>query len=123
MICLVVGGVVEKQKIAAKITEIGGENVSVAVKSDIEAAMMVKAGQAEYYLGACATGGGGALAMALAILTRQKCATVSMPGRLPQASEIKQYLTEGKVAFGFTGDHVDLAVPLIMKAILEKEQK
>ena len=120
MIRFVVGGAVDKQKVAQMIKEIGGDKVSVEIKSDIEAAMAVKNGKADYYVGACATGGGGALAMAMAILTAQKCVTISMPGKPPQEADVKKAVTEGKVAFGFTNDHIEKAVPYIVNAILEK---
>lgn len=120
MIKFVVGGQVEKENIAKLIKEIGGDNVEVQVKSDLQAASDVKTGKAEYYLGACHTGGGGALSMAMALLTRDKCITVSMPGRSPKEEEIVKAVSEGKVAFGFTGDHYDKAVPVIIKEILKK---
>jgi hypothetical protein len=120
MIRFVVGGAVDKQKVAQMIKEIGGDKVSVEIKSDIEAVMAVKNGEADYYVGACATGGGGALAMAMAILTAQKCATISMPGRPPKEADVKKAVADGKVAFGFTNDHIEKAVPYIVKAISEK---
>ena len=44
--------------------------------------MAIKTGAADFYLGACNTGGGGALAMAIALLGMGQCATVSMPGNI-----------------------------------------
>lgn len=120
MVRIVVGGQVEKQNIANMVKEIGGEKVEVQVKSDLQAANDVKLGKADYYLGACHTGGGGALSMAMALLTRDKCATVSMPGKPPKEENIIKVVSEGKVAFGFTGDHLDKAVPIIVREILKK---
>jgi len=120
MIKFVVGGQVEKQNIADLVKELGGEKVEVVVKSDLQAANDVKTGKADYYLGACHTGGGGALSMAIALLTRDKCATVSMPGKQPKEAEIVKAVSEGKVAFGFTGDHYEKAVPIIVNEILKK---
>lgn len=120
MIKIVVGGAIEKQNIADLVKKIGGEKVSVDVMSDMQAAMAIKTGKAEYYLGACHTGGGGALSMAMALLTRDKCATVSMPGKAPKEEDIVKAVADGKVAFGFTGDHYEIAVPIIMREILQK---
>lgn len=120
MIKFVVGGQVEKQSIADLIKKIGGEKVEVQVKSDIQAANDVKTGKADYYMGACHTGGGGALSMAMALLTRDKCATVSMPGKPPKDEDISKAVEDGKVAFGFTGDHFELAVNKIMDEILKR---
>ena len=121
MIRIVVGGQVEKQNIADLAKEIGGDDVEVQVKTDLHAANDVKTGKADYYLGACHTGGGGALSMAIALLTRDKCATVSMPGKPPKEEEIIDAVCKGKVAFGFTGDHYEKAIPIIIREILKKE--
>lgn len=120
MIRIVVGGQVEKQAIADLVKDLGGDKVSVEVKTDLQAANDVKTNKADYYLGACHTGGGGALSMAMALLTRDKCATVSMPGKPPKEEDIVKAVAEGKVAFGFTGDHFDKAVPIIIREILNK---
>jgi hypothetical protein len=118
MIRIVVGGQIDKEKIADMIKEIGTDKVSVSVKSDIEAAMAIKTGQADYYLGACHTGGGGALAMAIALLGMGLCTTVSMPGTMKCEAEIIQEINNGKKAFGFTPQHADQVVPIILKKIL-----
>lgn len=117
---IVVGGAIDKQKLAEEIKKVGGDMVQVQVMSDIEAAMSVKSGSADYYLGACMTGGGGALAMAMAFLGAHKCATVSMPGNPPKEEAVRKAFEQGKVAFGFTNDHIEKAVPMILNLILEK---
>lgn len=116
---IVVGGQVDRQKIANKIKEIAGEKVEVEIMDDIKAATAIKNGEADYYFGACHTGGGGALGMAMAILTSDKCATVSMPGKGPKKENIKKEVEAGKVAFGFTADHIDKTVTLLLKNILD----
>ncbi len=121
MIRFVVGGQVEKDNIAKLVKEIGGDMVEVQIKSDLHAANDIKTGKADYYLGACHTGGGGALSMALALLTRAKCATISMPGKPPKEEDVAGAVAEGKVAFGFTGDHFEMSVDLIVKEILKKQ--
>lgn len=118
MLRIAVGGAIDKPKVAEAIKKIGGERVEVKIMSDIEAAMAVKNGKADYYIGACATGGGGALAMAMALIGAAKCATVSMPGKPPKEQDVLKALKNGKVAFGFTNDHIEKAVPMIMNAIL-----
>ena len=120
MIKFVVGGQVEKQQIAGLVKEIGGDKVEVQIKTDLQAASDMKTGKADYYLGACHTGGGGALSMAIALLTRDKCVTVSMPGKQPKEEEIIKAVAEGKIAFGFTGDHYEKAVSVIVNQILKK---
>jgi hypothetical protein len=53
---IVIGGQVEREALADLVKTIGGDRVEVSVKNDIEAAMAVKTGAADYYLGACHTG-------------------------------------------------------------------
>ncbi|PLR94461.1 DUF2620 domain-containing protein [Bacillus sp. T33-2] len=113
---IVIGGQVDKKEIESLIKQFDS-SISTVIKSDLDAAMAIKMGQADYYFGACSTGGGGALAMAIAILGKQNCETVSMPGKKPVESKIVSAVNEGKKAFGFTGDHKDVAVPLILTAI------
>lgn len=118
MIRIAVGGQVDKKKVVSLVEQHGKGQVSVKEYSDIEAAMAVKSGQADYYLGACHTGGGGALAMAIAMLGKANCATVSMPGRPPKAEEVEAAVKGGAKAFGFTADHIEQAVPMILEALL-----
>ena len=82
MIRIVVGGQINKQEIAAFTKNFMGSNATVDVKNDLDATMAIQAGQYDYYIGACNTGGGGALAMAMALLGAAKCQTISMPGRI-----------------------------------------
>jgi ABC-type amino acid transport substrate-binding protein len=114
---IVIGGQVEKKENEALVKQYGGDAVEVIVKNDLEAAMALKTGQADYYLGACYTGGGGALAMAIALVGKPNCATISMPGQPPTQEKVDQAVAQGAKAFGFTGDHKDKAVELIMRAL------
>ncbi|WP_059173522.1 DUF2620 domain-containing protein [Bacillus sp. FJAT-27445] len=116
---IVIGGQVDKREIESLVKDLDG-SITTMVKSDLEAAMAVKTGQADYYLGACHTGGGGALAMAIALLGKPKCETVSMPGKRPVEANVTQAVNEGKVAFGFTADHKEQAVPMILSATKNK---
>ena len=102
---IVVGGQIDKQKVYDAVKGVVGDRATVEIKDDIAAAMAVKTGQADYYFGACKTGGGGALAMAIALLGMNQCATVSMPGKA------------GKKAYGFTDQHIEKVVPIILKGL------
>lgn len=118
MVRIVVGGQIDKQRVADIITGVAGDRASVEIKSDIEAAMAIKTGAADFYLGACNTGGGGALAMAIALLGMGECATVSMPGNIKSEEAIKAEVESRKKAFGFTAQHAEQVIPLILKYIL-----
>jgi hypothetical protein len=116
-----VGGLAAKE-VVDKVAEVGNNQVKAFALSDIVGVKEVAQGNADYYFGACATGGGGALSIAIAILGYSNCFTVSTAGKSPKEEEIRAAVKSGKKAFGFTCDHVDTAVPLLIKAILDKNQ-
>ncbi|MCG3420416.1 DUF2620 domain-containing protein [Oceanobacillus jordanicus] len=116
---IVIGGQVEKKAIEGLIKELDA-SIETSVKSDLDAAMAIKTGQADYYVGACHTGGGGALAMAIAMIGRDQCETVSIPGKQPQEEKVIEAVNAGKKAFGFTGDHMEKAIPMIVNALKNK---
>lgn len=117
---IVVGGQIDKEDIA-KIVKARFPDSVVDIKGDLDATMAMKKGQYDYYVGACNTGGGGALAMALALLGRNKCATISMPGRVSSEKEIEDEVRSGKVAFGFTAQHKDQVLPILLDILDKKE--
>jgi hypothetical protein len=114
MIRIVVGGQIDKENIARMIREVGKDKVSVEIKGDIQAATDIKAGKADYYVGACTTGGGGALGLAIAILGMPLCSTVAMPGKIKTEEEIIQDIKNGKKAFGFTPESALKVIPIII---------
>lgn len=116
---IAIGGQIAKPEIEAAVRELAGDRVEIVVMGDVDAAMAVKNGEADYYLGACNTGGGGALSMAIAILGYGNCATVSMPGNIKSDEDIIAEVQNGKKAFGFTPEHIGKVVPVIMTALLE----
>lgn len=118
MLRIVVGGQIMKSEIFDFIEKYYGKgNVELAVKNDLDAVMAMKAGQFDYYIGACNTGGGGALAMAIALLGPSKCQTISMPGKIFSDEDIKKAVDSGKIAFGFTAQHMENVLPVWLKAI------
>lgn len=120
MIRIVVGGQINKQEICQFTRNFVGDRATVEVKSDLDAVMAMQAGQYDYYIGACNTGGGGALAMAMALLGAGNCATVSMPGKILPDAEIVAAVDSGKKAFGFTAQHAEQVLPVLLTAILDK---
>lgn len=119
---VVVGGQIDKKEIADAIEKLSEGQLEVEIKSDLDAAMAMKAGSYDYYIGACNTGGGGALAMAIAMLGTELTSTVSMPGTIKDEAFIQGEFEKGKVAFGFTAQHRDQILPILVKEILNKEK-
>ena len=124
MLRIVIGGQVNKQEIYKKKKKYLGEsNVFLEIKNDLEAVNALKKGNFDYYVGACNTGGGGALAMAMALLGMDLCKTISMPGKIFADEEIIKAVEEGKKAFGFVDQHTEKVLPVLLTAILNKREK
>ncbi|MDO1604944.1 DUF2620 domain-containing protein [Lactobacillus sp. YT155] len=117
---LVVGGQLNKDEIAKQIKELSTQEITVDVKSDLDAAMAVKNGDYDYYVGACETGAGGALAMATALIGSDKTVTVASPSKMLDEDEIINEINNGKVAFGFTANTTDSVLPAIVKGLDNK---
>jgi hypothetical protein len=116
----VVGGQMDKKAIGELLKKLANGRAEVAVMSDIEATMAIKNGQADYYFGSCATGAGGALGITMGLLGKDKCITVSMPGKVMGQEEISAAVKAGKVAFGFVNYDAERILPMILKAVEEK---
>ena len=124
MLRIVIGGQVNKQEIYNFIQRYLGEsNVYLEIKNDLEAVNALKKGNFDYYVGACNTGGGGALAMAMALLGMDLCKTISMPGKIFADEEIIKAVNEGKKAFGFVDQHSEKVLPILLNASLSKREK
>jgi hypothetical protein len=94
--------------------------VEARVMSDIEAAKAVKRGEADYYLGACYSGQGGALAAAIAVLGYAVTAMVGVPGRGTDRVRITDAVERGVKAFGMTHDQIAEAVPIVVDLLLQR---
>jgi hypothetical protein len=119
MLRIVVGGL-KKDVIERSAKAAGGDQVEVTITSDFEGAKKVKAGDADYYLGACNSGGGAALSVAIGILGYGNCSTVAKAGGKPNAQTIEKLVQEGKIAFGVAVESIEEAVPLIVNNLLKK---
>ncbi|ATZ33049.1 DUF2620 domain-containing protein [Escherichia coli] len=85
----------------------------VFIHNDMEAAMKVKSGQLDYYIGACNTGAGAALSIAIAVIGYNKSCTIAKPGIKAKDEHIAKMIAEGKVAFGLSVEHVEHAIPVM----------
>ena len=94
--------------------------VSAEARSDYEAALAVKDGRADYYIGACQTGAGAALGVANAILGSAQVVRLSGAGSVPDATAIKAAVASGKRGFGLARPHIEEVVPVLVRALLDK---
>ncbi|MEK6456135.1 DUF2620 domain-containing protein [Caldifermentibacillus hisashii] len=120
MIRIVIGGQLNKKAIESQVKKLGGNQIEVMVKSDLDAVMTVKNNKADYYIGACETGSGGALAMAIALLGKDKCVTLASPSKSKNKEEIEKEVNEGKIAFGFTAPSTKNILNVLIPAIINK---
>jgi hypothetical protein len=116
---VVVGGL-KKEVMERAIRQAGGDHVIVTVTSDFEGARKIKAGEADYYFGACNSGGGAALSIPIGILGFNNCSTVAKAGGRPKEDEIEKLVKSEKIAFGMTVESIEEAVPLLVKHLLKK---
>ncbi len=114
---IAIAGQVEKEKVLEVAKKHAKEQIEFVVLSDLEGAMALKNKEVDYYLGACMTGGGGALAMTIALVGIEKCITVASPSNTLSESEITKAFEEGKTAFGFVSQAIENVVPTIINLI------
>lgn len=99
------------------------DQVETLTDSDMNAARKVKAGEVDYYLGSCMTGGGGSLAVAIAKLGYSNCLVVSRQGKCPNEKEIRHMIYAGNhKAFGYVKTHTEQVVPALVKALVDKAE-
>ncbi|MDY0924994.1 DUF2620 domain-containing protein [Candidatus Pantoea symbiotica] len=117
MFKIAIGGQLNKNEIKECLEKFGNGQFSADIFTDMDAAMKVKSGSYDYYLGACQSGAGGALAMAYALIGRDKCATIANAITQPSEEKVTQLLAGGTKAFGFTNDRAENAVKAFVAAL------
>lgn len=93
--------------------------IEILSDSDYEGALAVQSGEVDYYIGICQSGAGGALALAIGLIGSKRARTVAPAGRQADEDLVFAALADGIVAFGVSVDHVDKAVPAIIRGILD----
>ena len=117
VIRIVLAGV-DAKSMAKMAQDCGGSQVQAVAIGDMQGARLVKKGQADYYLGTCWSGGGGALAAATAILGTSLVGIAGTPGMAVTRERVAELIAEGRKAFGFAYEQSQAAIPMIIKEIL-----
>lgn len=115
---IAIGGM-KKQEMEAAIKE-HAPQIETIVTTDIGAAPMLKSGEADYYFGACESGGGAAISILIGMLGYNKTATVARPGQKPDPETIRKYKEEGKIVFGMSHNAIDETVPMLLDILMEE---
>ena len=95
----------QREQIKKTIEATAPGSFEVFIHNDMEAAMKVKSGQLDYYIGACNTGAG---------IGYNKSCTIAKPGIKAKDEHIAKMIAEGKVAFGLSVEHVEHAIPMLI---------
>jgi hypothetical protein len=119
MINVVVAGM-GKERIAELVQAAGGGQVEARAKTDFEAASAVKSGKADYYIGACQSGAGGALGVANAILGSDQVVRLSGVGSTADPDDVRAAVASGRRAFGISYSQMDAIVPVLVGALLAR---
>lgn len=108
-------GGVGKVEVTQTVKQLGLDGVEIVASSDMDAAMKLRAGQADYFLGTCHTGAGASLGVLVGLMGRPACHTFGRS--VPTEAEVNSLLDEGKKVFGFSMDQIDTIAPLMARAI------
>ncbi|KIF67758.1 hypothetical protein HY68_02430 [Streptomyces sp. AcH 505] len=108
-------GGVGKTEVAGIVSKLGIDGIEIAVSNDMDAAMKLRGGQADFYLGTCHTGAGASLGVLVGLLGKPLCHTFGRS--VPTEDEVTALLAEGKKVFGFAIDQIDAVAPVMARAI------
>ncbi|RYJ21612.1 hypothetical protein CU044_6410 [Streptomyces sp. L-9-10] len=108
-------GGVGKTEVANTVSALALGGLEITVSNDMDAAMKLRAGQADYYLGTCHTGAGASLGILVGLLGRPLCHTFGR--HVPAEDEVTALLADGKKVFGFAIDQIDVIAPIMARAI------
>jgi hypothetical protein len=111
---------IAKGPIVQAVQRVGGARVSVQTMSDIQGAQYVKQGKADYFIGSCTTGQGGALSMAIAVLGKDRCVMLTDRGKMLPVAQIREKAAGPYLAFGLNADQAEKAAGALVQALLEK---
>ncbi|WP_072525119.1 DUF2620 family protein [Clostridium sp. Marseille-P3244] len=96
-------------------------DAEIIVTTDMGAVPMLKDGRADYYFGACESGGGSAISILIGLMGYSNCCTVCKNGGSPNRDEIQKFVDAGKICFGMTVSNIDGTVPVLMDVLMKKE--
>ncbi|MBT2405777.1 MULTISPECIES: DUF2620 family protein [unclassified Streptomyces] len=108
-------GGVGKAEVATTVTGLGLSGIEITVSNDMDAALELRTGQADYFLGTCHTGAGASLGVLVGLLGGPACHTFGRS--VPTEADIMALLAQGKQVFGFAVDRIETVAPMMARAI------
>jgi len=121
MVKIVVGGQMSKEAVVEAVKAAGGNEIEVWQTSDTQGALDVKTGKADFYLGCCQTGGGGSLAMPIALVGYASCVTVATPTSVMEEAQLIEAVQNGKRCFGMVNEAIEKVVPVLVREMILKK--
>ncbi|MGF1909379.1 DUF2620 domain-containing protein [Vibrio kasasachensis] len=110
----------QREQIKQQIEATMPDTFECHILTDMDAAMKVKSGEMDYFIGCCNTGAGGALAMAIAIIGYGQSCTIAKPAIQAKHDQVEQFIDKGYVAFGLSIEHIEHAIPMLTKLLAVK---
>ncbi|MFI0262797.1 DUF2620 family protein [Streptomyces sp. NPDC017056] len=104
-----------KTEVAGIVERLALDGVEVVVTNDMDAAVQLRAGRADYFLGTCQTGAGASLGVLVGLVGAAACHTFGRS--IPSEGEIDALLDQGKKVFGFAVDQIGAITPALAGAI------
>ncbi len=104
-----------RSEVSRTLASVGG--IEPLPMSDVEAAGALSRGELSAIVGVCESGGGAALAMAIAVVGADACTNLSKMGRPADPARLPELLAGGVRAFGVARDHVEIVVPALGRAL------
>ncbi|TDD73084.1 DUF2620 family protein [Jiangella aurantiaca] len=117
----IIAGGVAKTEVAEVLRPLLRPGDTVVVGTDMDAAVQLRSGEADYYLGTCHTGAGASLGVLVGLLGSDKTHTFGRS--LPSVETIQAAVDEGNLAFGFSLDQAQEVVPALWAALDERRQR
>ncbi|MBA0051808.1 DUF2620 family protein [Streptomyces sp. AJS327] len=108
-------GGLAKDEVAGALRALDLDGFDVEVSNDMDAAVLLRGGRADYYLGTCHTGAGASLGLLLGLLGGAVCHTFGRS--VPREDEVAALLRGGTRVFGFGLDQIPGTVPVLARAI------
>lgn len=97
-------------------------NAETIITTDMAAVKMLKTGVADYYFGACESGGGAAISILIGLIGYNKCCTICKNGGKPNKEEIEKNVKDGKICFGMTVSNIDGTIPVLMEVLMNQSK-
>lgn len=112
----------QRELMEKTIKSFGNEGIQTVITTDMNGCSMIKKGEVDYYFGACNTGAGAAISIAIGLLGYGKCCTIAKPGMGAKVHEVEKFVKDGKIAFGMSIENIEQAIPILLNQLLKEEK-